>query len=103
MKYYLLTMQVAHACVHAYLMTRDAKDVPRAMNELCNVAERLPGAFPPIVLQTDLEGDPEFIPEMLGRHFPEIAEKMKTMKNFHLSVWMFPDDEPDNKRLMDLH
>jgi hypothetical protein len=40
---------------------------------------------------------------MLGRHFPEIAEKMKTMKNFHLSVWMFPDDEPDNKRLMDLH
>jgi hypothetical protein len=102
MKHYLLSVMVGGGHVHAYMMTRDKNDLTRATNELCNVAKRIPGYFP-VIMSTSLTGGEDMVRATLHRHFPEVREKMKTSKNFHLTIWHFPDDEPDNAKLLELH
>jgi hypothetical protein len=108
MKYVLMSLMVDHSVnAHCYVQIADLdpKLLSDAMSGLMVIVEKKFGTIRmPIVLQTDLETaeNGAIVKEIFCKHFPEEGKRMLGSENI-FSVFCLLSNEPDDKKLMDLH
>ncbi len=105
-KHYLLTVQIAsNARMHCYLMTDDERQAHAAADRLLTEAEKTGSDYPllSVVLMTSLSTGVELVREIISARSAEVKRLLQTATDFHVSMWMMGDDDPDDARLMALH
>jgi hypothetical protein len=103
-EHYLLTLYVAgNMHMHCYLMCSDKRGVERLANVMLDKAEEL-GMHPlPMGLATTLSSGVNVVREIVCALGEEAKRGLETATDFHYSMWMMPDDDPADIRLMELH
>jgi len=118
MIHYLITLPLAHHMhMHAFVMFEKEKNTEKytkaIANQMLDAIEK--GQAPPLLmgmglfLQTklvDKDGKTsgvDVVLDVFKNHYPAAMEAYATATDFHMSMWMMPDEEPDDKRLMELH
>lgn len=103
-KHYLLTLGlVTGENLHSYVICNENKQLERVRHGMMTKAEELGGVTLPIMLETDLGDDPKEVQDYLFLYVPNAKELIESVKDFHLTMWAMPEDDPDNERLMELH
>jgi hypothetical protein len=103
MNHYLLTLKGDRQHMHGYLMCRNPGIVKGVIRWMMNRMDEVGWGFPPIVLMTPLSRDISAVHRIAGKHSRETAKLISQATNFHFSAWTMPDDDPDNKWLMQQH
>ena len=85
-------------------MTDNRRHVEHTVNLMMDEAERRGLRVIPIVLSTTLREDGrDVVRALVACMSPEAAEALKSATGFHQSVWLMPEGDPGNERLMALH
>lgn len=103
MNHYLITLDLypKHR-MHAYLISRK-KDTTAVVNKMLDKAEEYNCRPSMITLVTELSTGIGTVREILTKCSPEVKGLLEFAKDFHVSVWTMPMDDPDDARLMALH
>jgi hypothetical protein len=114
LQHFLISFQISfqipggymHGYMHGYVMAEDKDAAHRAANHMLDQAEQL-GAItsrmPIIILETRLSSGWKTVRSIISKHDTEPAKHWKAVKNFHLTAWFMPENDPDSQRLMKLH
>jgi hypothetical protein len=105
LEHYLITIDIPPAgSVHTYLMTRDRKDVERVAAKMMDIVEQDLGLrVLGIILCTTLGDGSAVVREIIGKENLEAQRNFEAAANFHCTMFMLRADNPDNRRLMELH
>jgi ferredoxin-thioredoxin reductase catalytic subunit len=103
-KHYLLTIDVRHhAHMHGYVMCNDRRDLIGVLNRMLDKAEAI-GLTPlPVILSTELTTGCELVRKIVCARSAEAKQHIETATDFHFSAWIMPTEDPDDRRLMELH
>ena len=108
-KHHLLCLPVLGGYMHGYVITssNDGSVFEAVLQRMIEAAEELginDNVMGMITLQTTLDGrTARRISTHLRGKFPETAEKLDTMKDFHFTAWVTPPSGADVDWLMKLH
>jgi hypothetical protein len=89
---------------HSYLMCEDETCVEASCNKMCSVCEENGfEIFPPAFMVTKLDADGiETVRTFLFAD-QRFRECIKGAKEFHISSWTMPDEDPKAAQLLELH
>ena len=103
-EHYLLTMSLSpHVNLHAYVMTKNKRDLTRIANKMVDMAESSEPLPLPIMLQTKVSTVADLVREIVCSLGDEVKRCIEAATNFHCTIFMLSDDHPDDSRLMKLH
>lgn len=103
---YLITLPVVGGNIHSYLITNDyPSNRDKVVEAMLDHTEKEQLSVPvPVVLSTKLDSSgSRLVREYLAKNNPESARLLKEVKDFHLSMWQMPQEDPSSAMLMDLH
>jgi hypothetical protein len=107
MKHYLISVVLRvppRAHFHGYLMCEDEKYVEGSCNKICKLCEEMGAKIFPAFMVTRLDAEGvETVRASAGALNPEFKECIAAATNFHISVWMMPDEDPRSEGLLALH
>jgi hypothetical protein len=109
-QHYLISMDIVpHKYrIHGFLMCDDERRVTDATNKIADEAEKIADelgvGLVPVLLVTELSTGTKLVRDIVCKHSPKAKEKIRTAKDFHLTIWAWPTaDNPDDACLMELH
>jgi hypothetical protein len=92
---------------HAYLIFTDESIIERVREKIFDALEEKDlTPMLPMILETELTNHPEdiaFIQDAIGKESAEIKKNIETVTDFHLSMWMWHESHPDDKKILELH
>jgi hypothetical protein len=106
MNHYLLTISVPgnHQHMHGYLMCNGSQNIIEgAISRMMDWMEGRGIRFLPVVLATTLTTGVNTVRKIARKQDKSVGPLLSQATNFHFTVWMMPDDHPDDRRLMKLH
>jgi len=105
MNHYLLPIYVSNRQhMHGYLMCNGNQDtIENAINRMMSWMEERDISFLPATLATHLTTGASTVRKIACKQNKEVKKRMSQATVSHLTVWMMPDDHPDDKKLMKLH
>jgi hypothetical protein len=108
LEHYLISLPVAGGYMHTYVMTNNQSVLPRVFGTMLNEVEKNGIGCPlsSTILQTHLTSGVETVRDVIKEikaPSDDVEGCWKTAKDFHITMWCMPDDDPRQQRLMDLH
>jgi hypothetical protein len=105
MNHYLLTIYVSNRQhMHGHLMCNGNQNtIENAINRMMNWMEERGISFLPATLATHLTTGTNTVRKIARKQNKEVEKLISQATDFHFTVWMMPDDHPDDKKLMKLH
>jgi hypothetical protein len=103
-KHYLISVDAPPLRLHAYLMTTD-KDAPALVAARMEAKAHELGLtlWPGVFLQTHLSTGVNLVREIFAEGNESVSKRLKTAKDFHLTILGMRPDSLNDKRLMELH
>jgi hypothetical protein len=111
LEHYLISIPVIGGYMHSYVMTNNQSDLPRVFTTMLKEIEqrKIACVLSSLILQTHLTTGWKLVRNILKingavkARAGEIKQMWKSVEDFHLTMWVMPDSDPDHRRLMDLH
>jgi hypothetical protein len=105
MNHYLLTIYVSNSQhMHGYLMCDGNQNIiENAISRMMGWMEERSIGFLPAILMTPLTTGTRTVRKIACKQDKKVGKCISQATDFNFTVWMMPDDHPDDKKLMKLH
>jgi hypothetical protein len=104
LQHYLISFQIPGGYMHGYVMAENKAVAHTAAMHMMDSAEKQGIKIHlPIILETHLNKNWQLVRSVISEKFKETPEPWKEARGFHMTAWFMQEDDPDSKRLMELH